>query len=259
MKLQGKKSLVIGAGSGIGAGIAEAFVREGADVAFMDLNLGNAEENALAARKRYAGRYLALGIDVGERASVGKAIGAAAAALGGVDIVAYTAGVSYILPFLSCTDEIWDLTMKVNLKGIFLCMQEIIPLMRARGGGSILCLSSQSGKVGASQYEAYCASKFGVIGFVQSLALEFAREKIRVNAICPGVVYTPMWEKQVSSYAKKRNLRDEEVMPYFAGKIPLGRIGTVEDVENAAVFLASDDSSYLTGQALNVCGGQVMT
>ena len=124
--------------------------------------------------------------------------------------------------------------------------------------GVILNMSSQSGKVGNSHYAAYCASKFGVIGLTQSLALEFAQSGIRVNALCPGVVFTPLWDKMLPDYAAKRNMKPEEVRPYLESKIPLGRLCTPEDVAQTAVFLASDDSSYLTGQALNLSGGSVM-
>ena len=179
-------------------------------------------------------------------------------AFGGLDVFVNCAGISIIVPMLECTEEIWDKTIDINLKGTFLCMQSALKIMDKQKSGSIICMSSQSGKVGGSQYQAYCASKFGVIGIVQSAAMEFAKSGIRINAVCPGVVHTPRWDKQVDTYAKKRNITPEEVMPYFESKIPMGRIGTTEEVVNVTFFLASDDSAYLTGQSLNVCGGQVM-
>jgi len=130
--------------------------------------------------------------------------------------------------------------------------------MLSHQGGVIINMSSQSGKVGNSHYAAYCASKFGIIGLTQSLAVEFAAQGIRVNAICPGVVPTPMWDTQIEDYARKRGLKPEEVMSYFESKIPMGRIGTAKDVAHAALFLASDEADYITGQALNVSGGSVM-
>jgi NAD(P)-dependent dehydrogenase (short-subunit alcohol dehydrogenase family) len=159
---------------------------------------------------------------------------------------------------LECTEEIWDKTIDINLKGTFLCMQSAARIMDRQKSGSIVCMSSQSGKVGGSQYQAYCASKFGVIGLVQSAAMEFAKSGIRINAVCPGVVITPMWDKQTEAYAKKRGIKPEEVMPYFESKIPMGRIGTLEEVVSVTEFLASNDSSYLTGQSINVSGGHVM-
>lgn len=122
----------------------------------------------------------------------------------------------------------------------------------------ILNMSSQSGKQGNSQYAAYCASKFGVIGLTQSLALEYAASGIRVNALCPGVVFTPLWEEMQTDYARKRGLKPEEVKRYLESKIPLGRLCDQRDVADLAVFLASDESAYMTGQAINVSGGTVM-
>ena len=120
-------------------------------------------------------------------------------------------------------------------------------------------MSSQSGRQGNSHYAAYCASKFGVIGLTQSLAAEFGPHGIRVNALCPGVVFTPIWDDMVADYARKRDLRPDEVRPYLESKVPLGRLGTPEDVAATAVFLASDAAGYITGQAINISGGIIMT
>jgi sorbitol-6-phosphate 2-dehydrogenase len=130
--------------------------------------------------------------------------------------------------------------------------------MLPRHRGAVLNISSQSGKVGNSQYTAYCASKFGIIGLTQSLAVEFAGDGIRINALCPGIVMTPLWDQMLGDYARKRNLQPEEVRPYLERRIPMGRLCTPEDVARTAVFLASDESGYLTGQAINVSGGMVM-
>jgi len=258
MKFQGKRVAVTGAASGIGAAISESFAREGAAVAFMDIDGSAAEKKADEARAQYGANCLSLQVDVKDAKSVSQAFETVEKAYGGLDIFVNCAGISIIVPMLDCTEEIWDKTIDINLKGTFLCVQNAVKIMLKQQRGSIICMSSQSGKVGASHYQAYCASKFGVIGIVQSAALEFAKMGIRINAVCPGVVYTPMWDKQLGSYAKKRNMHDSEVMPYFESKIPMGRLGTVEDVIGVTFFLAGDDSSYLTGQALNVAGGQIM-
>ncbi len=253
MRFENKRVAVTGAASGIGEAIALAFAREGADVAFLDMNSEKVSELA----KKQSTDCIAVGIDVSDKVSVCAAFDEIEKRYGGLDIFVNCAGISVIVPMLECSEEIWDKTIDINLKGAFLCMQSAIPMMRERGG-SMICMSSQSGKVGASQYQAYCASKFGVIGLVQSAALEFACDGIRVNAVCPGVVITPMWEKQTESYAKKRGMSPEEVMPYFKSKIPMGRLGELDDVVKAVFFLASDESSYLTGQSINVAGGQIM-
>ena len=130
--------------------------------------------------------------------------------------------------------------------------------MVPRRRGIVLNMSSQSGKVGNSHYAAYCASKFGIVGLTQSLAVEFAQDGVRVNALCPGIVMTSLWDQMLGGYARKRNLKPEEVRPYLEKRIPMGRLCTPEDVARTAVFLASDDSAYVTGQAINVSGGAIM-
>ena len=258
MRFAGKRVAVTGAASGIGEAVATAFAREGAHVAFMDINKEKSEMLALSASSTYNTDCIGIGVDVSSTDSVSAAFADVKSAFGGLDVFVSSAGISIIVPMLECTEQIWDKTIDINLKGTFLCMQSAIRIMDEQKSGSVVCMSSQSGKVGGSQYQAYCASKFGVIGIVQSAAMEFAKSGIRINAVCPGVVQTPLWDKQVDSYAKKRNIRPDEVMPYFESKIPMGRLATLDDVVGVTFFLASDDSSYLTGQAINVCGGQLM-
>jgi len=256
-KLEGRVAVVTGGGGGIGAQICRTFAQQGAAVAVVDIQQEAAGQVAEAIG-RSAGRAVAVACDVTNRDDVEQAADRVERELGPLAIWVNNAGVSYILPFLECTDEIWDRTLNVNLKGAFLCCQAAIRRMLSHQGGVIINMSSQSGKVGNSHYAAYCASKFGIIGLTQSLAVEFAAQGIRVNAICPGVVPTPMWDTQIEDYARKRDLKPEEVMSYFESKIPMGRIGTAQDIAQAALFLASDEADYITGQALNVSGGAVM-
>jgi NAD(P)-dependent dehydrogenase (short-subunit alcohol dehydrogenase family) len=256
-RLAGRVAVVTGGGSGIGAGICRAFAREGAPVAVADLNLEAARQVAVAIEAE-GGRALALHTDVTDAAEVAAVADEVERALGPLEIWVNNAGISRIVPFLDCTEELWDATLRVNLKGAFLGCQVAIRRMLPRGRGVVLNMSSQSGKTGASQYAAYCASKFGVIGLTQSLALEYARAGIRVNAICPGVVFTGLWDDQLADYARKRNLAPDQVRPYLAEKVPMGRLCTVEDVAGTAVFLASEEAAFITGQAVNVTGGLVM-
>jgi len=182
-----------------------------------------------------------------------------ARARGRIDVWVNNAGISRVVPFLECSDDLWDTILRVNLKGAFIGCQTAIRHMLPRRKGVVLNMSSQSGRQGNSNYAAYCASKFGIIGLTQSLAMEFARDGIRVNALCPGVVWTGLWDdRHVGDYGRKRRMKPEEVRPYLESKVPLGRLCTPEDVAQAAVFLASDAASYITGQAINVSGGGVM-
>jgi NAD(P)-dependent dehydrogenase (short-subunit alcohol dehydrogenase family) len=257
MRLLDRVALVTGGGSGIGAQICRTFAREGARVAVTDVRPEAAAEVAAAIAVE-GGRAIPLVLNVTERAQVEAAARTAAEELGPLDIWVNNAGVSYIVPFMECGDDLWQRTLDINLTGAFIGCQVALGYMRPRRKGVILNMSSQSGKVGNSHYGAYCASKFGIIGLTQSLAVEFAGEGIRVNALCPGVVFTPMWDEMKGDYARKRGIAPEEVREYFESKIPLGRLCMPEDVAAAAVFLASDEASYLTGQAINLAGGVVM-
>jgi 3-hydroxybutyrate dehydrogenase len=256
-RLAGRSAVVTGGGSGIGAGICRAFAREGAPVGVADLNVEAARQVA-AAIEGEGGRALPLHADVTDAAAVSAVADEVERTFGPLEIWVNNAGISRVVPFLDCTEELWDATLRVNLKGAFLGSQAAIRRMLPRGRGVVLNMSSQSGKTGASQYAAYCASKFGVIGLTQSLALEYARSGIRVNAICPGVVFTGLWDEQLADYARKRGLPVDQVRPYLADKVPMGRLCTVEDVAGTAVFLASDEAAFITGQAVNVTGGLVM-
>jgi sorbitol-6-phosphate 2-dehydrogenase len=256
--LDNRVAVVTGGGSGIGAGICRAFAAEGAATAVTDLRPKAAEQVAAEIRAS-GGRAVAWGFDVADRPAVEAAATAIETQLGPLDIWVNNAGISKVVPFLECSDDLWDLILRVNLKGTFIGCQVALRRMVPRKRGVILNMSSQSGKVGNSHYAAYCASKFGIIGLTQSLAVEFARDGIRVNALCPGVVFTALWDEQhIGDYGRKRGMRPEEVRPYLESKIPLGRLCTPEDVAQTAVFLASDAAAYITGQAINISGGSIM-
>jgi len=257
MKLANRSAVVTGGGSGIGAGICRGLAAEGTRVAVTDVDLSAAEKVAEDIRSA-GGEAIARVMDVRDSKQVNTVAENIAEVYDRIDIWVNNAGVSYISPFLECSDELWQKTIAVNLTGAFNGCRAALNRMIAEGAGCIINISSQSGKQGNAQYAAYCASKFGIIGLTQSLAVEFAPQGIRVNALCPGVVMTPLWNEMLGDYAKKRNLREDEVIPYLESKIPLGRLATVRDVAAAAVYLASEDASYLTGQSINVSGGIVM-
>jgi len=260
MRLREKVALITGAARGIGRGIAERFGQEGALVAICDIDLDTASDAALGITERHGAKTLAVEVDVSRRAGVLHMIRKVETEFGRIDILVNNAGISRIVPYLEMEETLWDTTIGVNLKGTHLCCQAVLPGMVNRCEGKIINMSSQSGKKGNAQYAAYCASKFGIIGLTQSLAQEFAPKKININAICPGVVWTDLWKspEMLNRYAEKRGLAPEEVKEYCERQIPLGRLCLAEDVANVAVFLASDESGYLTGQAINVTGGAEM-
>ena len=256
MILGNKVAVVTGAGSGIGQATAIRLAKEGAKVALLDINEAGLA-TTLNMIQDAGGVAMALPTDITKKDAVFAAAKAATDAWKCLDIWVNCAGYSRIVPFLEQTEEIWDTTMNVNLKGCFFGCQAAVTYMNPEGG-AIVNFSSESGKKGTNWYAAYCASKFGVIGLTQSVSAEFAPKGIRCNSICPGVVITPMWDKQVADYAKKRNLKPEDVMPRFKNNIPQHRLCELEDVTNLVMFLVTPASSYITGQALNLCGGSTM-
>lgn len=252
--MNGKVIVVTGGSSGMGAAMAKEFVNRGAKVAIFDL-----DETKGAELVEETGSNLAYyKVDVTSKAEITEAVDQVEKRFGPLTTLVNSAGVSKMVPFLESSEEFWDLTINVNLKATFLCCQIAIERMQEHGGGEILNMSSLSAKKASSWQTVYCASKFGVQGLTQSIAKEFADQKIRVNSICPGIVYTEMWEKLKYEYARKRNLDPEEVMDYFKGNIPMHRLVDMQDVINAAVFLLTDQSSYLTGQSINLVGGEWM-
>ena len=257
MKLDNDVAVVTGGGSGIGTAICRAFAHEGARVAVCDMD-EQAAAGVAADICGAKGQARAWGFDVADRESVEKTADEIESKLGSITVWVNNAGISRVVPFLDCTDDTWDRTLSVNLKGAFIGSQTAIRKMLPRKQGVVLNMSSQSGKAGNSHYAAYCASKFGIIGLTQSLAMEFAKNGIRVNALCPGVVDTPLWDEQLEDYARKRNMKPEEVRPYMESKIPMGRLCKPEEVAAVAVFLSSDAASYITGQAVNISGGSIM-
>ena len=247
MRLEGRNAIVTGTGSGIGRAIALSFAREGAGVVAADLDAGAAD--------RMAGEIVAAGglavgvrVDVAERASNEALLAAALAEFGRVHILANNAGVSGRVHFLEMTEEEWDRVLNVNLRGQFLCGQVVARQMAAIGGGSIINTSSQLAEGAANPNSShYLASKGGSRMLTRAMAVDLAPHGIRVNALTPGLT--------VTNLTRDRLAADPAWRDWALGRIPLGRLGEPDDLVGAAVFLASDESRYMTGASLVVDGG----
>lgn len=257
MKLRNKTAIITGAGRGIGLATAKKFAREGARLVLNDINPESVETAADEISKAHH-KAISVPGDIGSPRVSALVAKRAVEAFEGIDILVNNAGISRIVPFLETSQEIWENTLRTNLTAPFLMCKAVIPTMLVQGSGSIINVGSVAGKQGTDWYAAYCASKAGLIGLTQSLAHEFASEQIRVNAICPGIVATPMWEEMVGDYARKKGISPEEVAEYVTGRIPLNRLCTVEDVAELVLYLASDEGGYMTGQAILLTGGLVM-
>jgi len=174
-------------------------------------------------------------------------------------VMVYSAGIAKSNKITDFELEDWERTIEVNLTGYFLCARETSKVMIEQGSGSIIQINSKSGKVGSKHNTAYSASKFGGVGLTQSLALDLAEHNIRVNSIMPGnLLKSTMFQSLIPQYAKKLGIPESEVERVYTEKVPLGRGCTYDDIANAILFYASDQASYMTGQSINVTGGQVM-
>lgn len=253
--LAGRRAFVTGAGSGIGKAIAVALSKAGARVAVSDIN----EAAARAVADQAGAGASAHRLDVTNAAETATVLDAAARALGGLDIVCANAGVSTMNRVVDLTEKEWDFNMDVNAKGIFLTNQAAVRrFLVEKAPGVIVNTASMAGKVGAPLLAHYAASKFAVVGFTQSLAKEVGAQGIRVNCVCPGFVRTSMQERELEWEAGLRGMKADAIRAEYVSMTPLGRIEEPEDVADVVVFLASDLSRFMTGEAVCVTGGAFM-
>lgn len=260
-RLEGKKALVTGGAQGLGAALVERLATEGCDVVIWDVNAEKARETAQAIAAKCGRRVEANQVDITDAEAVRIAMDKAVETLGGLDVMVCNAGILFSGDSVEFDAAKWRKVIDVNLVGYFLCAREAARVMLASGkGGSIIDINSKSGKKGSFRNTAYAASKFGGIGVTQSLALEFAERGVRVNAVCPGnLLDSPLWVNSLfKQYAANQGITEEQVRQKYIDQVPMKRGCQYRDVENLVVFLASEESSYMTGQAINVTGGQEM-
>jgi D-sorbitol dehydrogenase (acceptor) len=254
-RLDGKTALVTGGARGIGRAICEAFAAAGARVAVCDLR----EDDARATAEALGDLGMAVAMDVTDLGSIARGVAAVEAAWGGIDILVNNAGIFNMASIDRITPEDYRRQYDVNVGGTIFVIQAVVPGMKRRGGGAIINFSSQAGRRGEPNIAVYCSTKAAVISLTQSFALEFAPHNIRVNAIAPGVVDTPMWEVVDAQFAAYENKAKGQKKREVGEAVPLGHMGTPAEVADPCVFLASDAARYITAQTLNVDGGNWMS
>ncbi len=273
-RLAGKVALVTGAGrrAGLGEAICRRLAAEGAAVVVTDIGapaphlpadrIGTTAELQQIVTELIASGARAIGapLDVRDESQVEAAVAAAVATFGRLDILVNNAGIGYLMePLLQMSREKWQTVLDVNLMGAFLCTKHAAAQMIRQGqGGRVVNIASVAGKSGTVHLAAYSASKHGLIGLTRSAALELGEHRITVNVICPNHVTTGLGSVQNAYRAAQRGLTVEEYLRQMRARIPLGRVGLPEDTAKACAFLCSDEALYITGEAMNVSGGQEM-
>ena len=246
MSLKDKVAIITGAASGIGLAAARRFVAEGAKVVVADVQDASREVGEMT---KQGGEALFVQADVSSEAQVDRLIERTVAAYGRLDVLVNCAGVELTKKITDTSEAEWDRLMSVNLKGVFLCSKAAIPVMQ-RNGGVIVNVASELGLVGGSEIAAYCASKGGVVQLTKAMAVDHAGDGIRVNCVCPGPVSTPLLEAIMGASSDPEGERRR-----IAEKTLLKRLGRPEEIANVILFLASEESSYLTGSVVAADGG----
>ena len=257
-RLFGKTAIITGAAQGLGAALAARLDAEGCNVVVADMNYEGAKNTAEGLKNA-----IAVKVDVCDEQQVESMVNTAVEKFGKLDLLISNAAILIAKSVIEFPVDQWKKMIDVNLTGYFLCAKAAAKAMIPNRSGSIIQINSKSGKKGSYKNSAYASAKFAGIGFTQSLALEMAEYGIRVNAICPGnLLDSPLWNEGPNclfqQYARNQGITVEEVRKKYLGQVPLARGCSYDDVANVMVFLASEDASYMTGQAINVTGGQEM-
>jgi 2-hydroxycyclohexanecarboxyl-CoA dehydrogenase len=249
MRLPDKVAIVTGGASGLGRGIALALAREGARVAVVDLNEAGARDTVEAIAKN-GGQAAAWRADISDKARIDQVVAEIISRWGTVDILVNNAGLDRVGPFVNSSEAEWDLILRVNLKGPIVCTRAVLDEMTRKSYGKIVNIASDAGRVGSTGEAVYSAAKGGIIAFTKTIARETARHRLNVNCVCPGPSDTPLFQEVAAGNPK--------LAESLKRVIPFGRLGTAEDLAPAVVFLASDESGFVTGQTLSVSGGLTM-
>lgn len=253
--LQDKIAIITGGGLGIGSACAQEFASNGALVTIMDIDQDAAESTASYIRKN-GGKTIVIVGDASSATDCKKTVSTCVSEFGGLDVLINNVGIQ---PFASyanvedTTEEVWDRVIEVNLKSRFLMAKYSIPEMRQRGGGVIISTASVQGQQSANLVPAYAATKGGDLSLTRQMALDYARENIRVLSVCPGGVDTPLWRNSMRSSGRKI----EDALIESGEKHPVGRIGSPKDIAKVVAFLASEEASFMTGTFVNVDGGMM--
>ncbi len=242
-RLQGKHAFVTAAGQGIGKATVLAFAREGAQVLAVDI------DSALLSQLAGEANVNTQQVDVLDDAAL-----AAAAGSQPWDAMANIAGIVHHGSILDCSDGDYDLAMRLNVRSMFVACRAALPAMRGRGGSIINMSSVASSVMGVANRFAYGVSKAAVVGLTKSIAADFVGEKVRCNAICPGTVFSPSWQQRVRELAELEGISEDAAVERFVARQPMGRIGQPEEIAELCVYLASDESAYMTGRALSIDG-----
>lgn len=251
-RLQDKIALVTGAGAGIGEHICYRFTEEGATVVALDLNAESLERVAAGVAQR-GGTLHTLTADVSREADCRRAVDAVRERHGALHVLCNVAGVVDGGTLVQATEESWNRSHDINVRGMWYLCRAAVPLMVESGGGSVINMASVAGPFAVKDRGVYSVTKAGVIGLTKSLAMDFIGQGIRANAICPGTVETPSWHQRVA-----QSPDPEQALKDFIARQPMGRVGKPEEIAALAAYLAADESAYLTGQAIAIDGGMTM-